>query len=128
MRRPTALDWLGATVIWGVSSVVFGVFLSEGIGFDEEVGVIACLGMFMSGIVAARLWVLRQPEREPNSLRRSGLTTGEATLDRLDELELRLSDVETLHARIADLEERLDFSERLLTRPAERNPAERHGA
>lgn len=128
MRKPTALDWLGATVIWGISSIVVGVLLSEGIGFDEEVGVIATLGMFMSGIVVARLWVLRQPEGQPIRLPGSGITTGEAALDRLDELELRLSDMEMLHARIADLEERLDFSERLLTRPADRHPAERQGA
>lgn len=37
---------------------------------------------------------------------------------RLGEVEVRLDEVEALHARVAELEERLDFSERLL---AQRN-------
>jgi len=43
-----------------------------------------------------------------------GLTTGEVHLERMEELEQRVAEVEILHARVAELEERLDFSERLL--------------
>lgn len=128
MRRPTVIDWLGATAVWAFASIATGIFLSEGIGFDEEVGVTICFGMFLGGIVAARLWVLRQPEAEPRVLRRPGLTTGEAALNRLDELELRLSEVESLQDRMADLEERLDFSERLLAQANQRRQLEGPGA
>jgi len=43
-----------------------------------------------------------------------GLTTGEVQLERMEELEQRVAEVEILHSRVAELEERLDFSERML--------------
>lgn len=48
-----------------------------------------------------------------------GLTTGEVHLERMEELEQRVAEVEILHARVAELEERLDFSERLLVQQTE---------
>lgn len=53
-------------------------------------------------------------------LRRSsagGLTTGEMAAERLAELELRMAELEAGQARVAELEERLDFAERLLAQP-----------
>ena len=41
----------------------------------------------------------------------------------LTELQHRLGDVDTLQIRVAELEERLDFAERLLTRGQEQTPA-----
>ena len=41
-------------------------------------------------------------------------------VQRLEELELRLADVEHDRARVGDLEERLDFAERLLASGPER--------
>jgi len=43
-----------------------------------------------------------------------GLTTGEVALDSLHELEQRVAELELDRARVAELEERLDFAERLL--------------
>ncbi len=43
-----------------------------------------------------------------------------ALVQRLEELELRLADVEHDRARVGDLEERLDFAERLLASGPER--------
>lgn len=58
-----------------------------------------------------------------------GLTTGEVHLERMEELEQRVADVEILHARVAELEERLDFSERLLVQQQQpRELAERNDA
>lgn len=48
-----------------------------------------------------------------------GLTTGEVQLERMEELEQRVAEVELLHTRVAELEERLDFSERLLVQHQE---------
>lgn len=50
-------------------------------------------------------------------LRRSpagGLTTGEMAAERLAELEQRMAELEAGQARMAELEDRLDFAERLL--------------
>lgn len=43
-----------------------------------------------------------------------------ALADRIEELEHRLADMEQDRVRVAELEERLDFAERLLATPAER--------
>jgi hypothetical protein len=119
MRKPTGWDWLGATVGWGMLSIFTGVFLSEGLGAPEEVGVMTCFTMFVGGIAAVRVWWLRRPPSEAD-----GLTTGEVQLDRIEELEARVAELESAHPRIAEIEDRLDFSERLLAQHGERHPSE----
>ena len=49
--------------------------------------------------------------REPAT----GLSTGEMAAERIAEVEARLAELEAHHARMLELEERLDFAERLLT-------------
>lgn len=49
-----------------------------------------------------------------------GLTTGEMHAERIAELEQRVVELESVQARVYELEERLDFTERLLAR--ERSP------
>ncbi len=44
----------------------------------------------------------------------AGVTTGQMLAQRQAELERREADVDAVHARLAELEERLDFSERML--------------
>jgi hypothetical protein len=46
----------------------------------------------------------------------TGITTGEMAAERLADLEGRMADLEAAQARITELEERLDFAERLLAR------------
>lgn len=46
-----------------------------------------------------------------------GVTTGEMNAERVGELEHRMSGMEAAQARIAELEERLDFAERMLAKP-----------
>lgn len=119
MREPKWYDWLGATAIWGLVATFTGVFLSEGLGAPEEFGVMTFMAMFVGGVAGARIWWLRRPASETE-----GLTTGEVQLTRIEELEARVADLETSHARLAELEDRLDFSERLLARHGERAPGE----
>lgn len=49
-----------------------------------------------------------------------GLTTGEMHAERIADLEVRVAELESVQARVYELEERLDFTERLLAR--ERSP------
>jgi hypothetical protein len=123
VRKPTVLDWLGATAGWFAFTLFLGVLMSEGIGFDEEVGVGIFFTLFFGGIAAARIWWLRRPE-DP----KAGLTTGEAQMTRLEELEMRMMEMESMHQRLAEVEDRLDFSERLLASSSQRQPLERHDA
>lgn len=46
------------------------------------------------------------------------LTAGQAEAEHLADLEARVADLEQVHYRVAELEERLDFSERLLAQQA----------
>jgi len=70
-------------------------------------GVVAAMAMVAVGGASAALWAWRKR-------RSSGLTTGQMLAQRLAEVERRESEVDAVHARLAELEERLDFSERLL--------------
>jgi hypothetical protein len=49
----------------------------------------------------------------------TGITSGEMAALRFEEMEQRLAELEASQARVAELEERLEFAERLLAEPAE---------
>jgi hypothetical protein len=87
-------------------TICAAVMFSEMSGSKEDVIVPMVFGV--SGVVLA--------VRRNVALRRSppGLTSGEVQVERLADLEARLADLEQVHYRVAELEERLDFSERLL--------------
>ena len=70
-------------------------------------GVVAAMTMVVVGGASAALWSWRK-RRSP------GLTTGQMLAERLAEVERREAEVDAVHARLEELEERLDFSERLL--------------
>lgn len=53
----------------------------------------------------------------------AGLTTGQMAATRIEELEERLAHLEAGEARMAELEERLDFAERLLAQTTRENLA-----
>ncbi len=68
-------------------------------------------------ILAASLAVLGI--RRALAVRHVSTSSGEFTAERLGEVEERLRDFEVLQSRVLELEERLDFAERLLARPQE---------
>ncbi len=61
-----------------------------------------------------------------------GLTSGEMAAERFQDLEQRIAELEGAQTRVAELEERLDFAERLLAQPQllaqphEKQPAALH--
>ena len=61
------------------------------------------------------------------SLLRKRVERSTLSSDELDELQARLAHVETMEGRIAELEERLDFAERLLSQPQEQPGALKPG-
>jgi hypothetical protein len=61
------------------------------------------------------------------TVERRGLSTGEMTADRIAELELRMGDLEAAQSRVAELEERVDFTERLLAQGSSERQALRRG-
>jgi hypothetical protein len=92
-------------VLWILGSGL-GVVLMTELTRDHVMGQLAALG-FLVAYGIRRHWIL-------GSLPPEGETSGGW---RSAEVEGRLAELETLHARVAELEERVDFSERLLVKP-----------
>ena len=103
--RILGLDWfdllvhLAVTIVLGVA--VDAIFF----GPVNDVGV----GMVIAGSLAVLGW------RRKRLMNQDGQSP-----DRLAEVESRLAELEMQHGRLLELEERVDFAERLLTRQAER--------
>ena len=101
-RTTRALDW--RDVVIHLIVTLIGIFLAE---FSEE-GLIP-LVMLASAVIFVLRWVIPAP---------GGASANEAD-GRLAEVEERLRYLEGDHERMIELEERLDFAERLLARQQE---------
>ncbi|MBL8989705.1 MAG: hypothetical protein JNJ80_25775 [Gemmatimonadetes bacterium] len=71
--------------------------------------------MFLAGAASMVLLGVRR-KLALRSAPRTGLSTGEVAALRLEDVEQRLNDLEAAQARVLELEERLDFTERMLAR------------
>ena len=105
-------------------------------GFDTAVHILITLAVMaavvdatrspgpMALVGAAGLLILAVRRRVALSvMQKAGEVSGETSgAYRLADVEGRLAELETLHARVAELEERVDFSERLLAQ--QREPAQ----
>jgi len=106
MNRRIGMDWFDVG-IHGFVTICLAIALSEAPGSNDDVVIPVVFGT--SAIVFAirrRLALRRLPPSTP--------TTGEVEAVRLDELEQRMAEVDLLEARVAELENRVEFSERLL--------------
>jgi hypothetical protein len=109
--KPIGLDWFDLLLHGGITFAL-AVVGASAMRNQEEFAI----GL----VVAVSLGVLGW--RRGRALRRApALTTGEAQVERVAELEARVADLESQHSRVLELEERLDFAERLLAQ--ERGPA-----
>lgn len=111
MRKASGWDWLLGLTAWGFVSGGIGAFLHLVALLPEELATVVGMGTFFGGVALARFRLLRRAN--PGQV---GLTTGEVQLARMEELEQRVAELEGAHARLAELEERMDFSERILAR------------
>lgn len=75
---------------------------------DAGVAIVGAVSMVVLGL--RRHWALR---RRPPEL------SGEVAAERFAELDARLGEMDQLHFRVQELEERLDFAERLLAQARE---------
>ena len=112
MKDRLGLDW-PAIVVHAFVTILAAVAMAEAVGSagnrdDVVIPLTLAAGTVIFEWRRRRALAAHPPE---------GLTTGEVQAERLEEVEARLAGVELLHARVAELEERLDFSERLLARP-----------
>ncbi len=102
-------------------TICAAVAFSEAAGSADDVVV----PLTLAGSAVLFEWRRRKALREQGPV---GLTSGEAAAHRLADVEDRVAEIDTLHARIMELEERVDFSERLLARADQRQVAGRDHA
>jgi hypothetical protein len=108
MNNRLGLDW------WDVLIHVFvtvctAVVFSEGLHAQEDVALPMIFGS------SAVLFAIRRKLALKKLAATEGLSTGEMAAERIADLEARVADLEIAQGRVAELEERMDFSERLLT-------------
>ena len=112
MRKWLGISGVDFVIQAAVTICVIGMFVGSpgGPGRDE---------MVTFGVTGLSVLVLAI--RRHLALRRGDLgeTTGELGARQLAELDMRVSELEAAQLRVMELEERLDFAERLLTRRPE---------
>lgn len=110
VRRGLGIDGIELSIHAALTVCVMGFVIGTG-------GPEVFAGFVVPGVSLALLAIRRRL-----AFRRGGLeTTGEAAAAHVAELEHRVADLEAGQDRILELEERLDFAERLLAR--HRDPA-----
>jgi hypothetical protein len=110
LKRAIGLDWFDLVIQVGITGMIMIIADSASQGQSE--GAIAAVVAVSLGILA---W------RRSRALKRMGSETGEVQLDRLQELDSRVTELEIQQGRMLELEERLDFAERLLAQ--QRDPS-----
>lgn len=121
LKRNIGLDWFDLAVQAVLTGLAMGI--ADETGADEGV-LLAMAGVSILILAIRRALALKR--MGPTA----GLNSGEMAAVRFEELEGRLSELEARDNRVAELEERLEFAERLLAKPADervlqpvRNPA-----
>jgi len=108
MKHIMGLDWLDV-VIHAFVTICVAVALSEGFHADEDVALPLVFGSSAILLAVRRHYALKKLAAT------EGLSTGEMAAERIADLEARVAELEIAQGRVAELEERMDFSERLLT-------------
>ncbi len=104
-KKYVGLDFLDVLIHVGVT-IAAGVLLSS-IAPNEEAGVAIAFGVSLVVLAWRRRRALAA---------RAEYSTGEVQAERVLDLEARVAELEMAQGRVLELEERLDFTERLLTR------------
>jgi len=106
LRRNLGLDGFDLIIHVGVTVMLMVMVAMSG-GPDEMLPFTAGVSLVVLGI--RRSLALRNDARR-------GLTSSEMAAERIGELEQRVAELEAASVQVAELEERLDFAERLLAR------------
>jgi hypothetical protein len=114
IRRTVGLDGVDLVIQVGVTFFLMVMAGSSGAGPDE--------GVLIAGVGAISMVVLGV--RRHLALKRGpqaaiGEITGEVLHDRIADLDARLAELDAVNYRVHELEERLDFAERLLAQARE---------
>jgi len=116
-RRNIGLEWFDVFLHAAVTMMAMIFVGTQG---DEEV-IPAVVAASLVVLGFRRHFALKRAPADPE-----GLSSGQMAALRFEELEQRMAELELAQSRVAELEERLDFAERLLARATE--PAKLPGA
>ncbi len=113
LKSTLGLDGFDLAIQGALTALIMGGFIGFGGGDDGAIGATMTLGISL-----VVLWI-----RRAIAMRRIRRIQGEGPgPERIIELEQRMSELEfQAQTRIAELEERLDFTERLLARQSREN-------
>lgn len=109
-KRIFGLDPIDLTVHATVTGLLAGVLSNAGNASNDEVIVMGVLAAGTALYAWRRQRVLRSLSAAP---------LGDYERARIEDLEARVADLEGAHLRVLELEERLDFTERMLARGTE---------
>ncbi|HSB54209.1 MAG TPA: hypothetical protein VLD58_07620 [Gemmatimonadales bacterium] len=110
MKRWLGLDLVDLIIHVGITAAVAAFAASTIRGPDGDSAVAFVIAASFAALAWRRARARRHAEELPDP-------------DRLAELEARVADLEQGHDRLVELEERLDFTERMLVRQREQDPA-----
>jgi hypothetical protein len=113
LKSTLGLDWFDLGIHAAVTAVVL-FWATEANSYQD--------GVIIGSMVATSSLILLGVRRRVALRKRGapGLGTGEVAAERMFELEQRVADLESVEHRVAELEERLDFAERMLATGRER--------
>ena len=105
VKKITGLAGFDIFIQAAVTVAIMAFFGIEG----EEAAIPWVVASSFAILGVRRHFALRKAANEPE-----GLTTGQMAAYRFEELEQRMAELEMAQGRIVELEERLDFTERML--------------
>jgi hypothetical protein len=112
LKSSLGLDWFDLLIQVGIT----GMFMVVADSATQGQGSDALIAMVVASSLGLLAW------RRARALRRGDLTpSGSYPADRIAELEHRVGELEARESRVLELEERLDFAERLLAQ--QRDPS-----
>lgn len=109
LKSAIGLDWFDLTVHVGVTLMLAVIASSAATGGQDG----PILAAIFGGSLALLGW------RRNRARRNLPPTTGEVQVERIFQLEDRVAELEARQERVLELEERLDFAERLLAQRRE---------
>ncbi len=109
IKDNVGLDWFDLAIHGTVTGLLMGALSEQG---GSDLAVLLTATASVIGLAVRRSWALR---KRPPSI--TGISSGEMAAMRFEEMEQRLNELEASQARVAELEARLEFAERLLAEP-----------
>lgn len=110
MKKWLGIGFVDFAIQAAVTMCIIGIFVDDP-GVRDEVVVFSTLGASVLVLAIRRYFAMRRGEL--------GESTSEIGARQMSELELRVSELEAAQMRLMDLEERVDFAERLLSQRQE---------